>query len=85
MRRAITLLFLASLTFPLAAFERQSNADYRARRERLAAKLERGAALVFASTEEDDSFRQNDEFLYLTGWNEPGGALLVAPATATRA
>jgi Xaa-Pro aminopeptidase len=85
MRRAVTVLFLASLTFPLSAFERQSNADYRARRERLAAKLERGTALVFASTEEDDSFRQNDEFLYLTGWNEPGGALLIAPETSTRA
>lgn len=81
MRRFVSLLFLASFVFPLAAFERQSNEEYRARRQRLAAKLERGIALVFANIEENDSFRQNDEFLYLTGWNEPGGAVLITPTT----
>lgn len=83
MRRLITLLFLSSLALPLHAADRQPNGDYRARRERLAAKLERGVLVLFANTAEDDRFRQNNEFFYLTGWNEPGAGLIVAPATAT--
>ena len=65
------------------AFERQANADYRARREHLAAKLGDGPALVFAGTEAEGQnalhgFRQDDDFYYLTGLREPGAALLVS-------
>ncbi|HEX6177176.1 MAG TPA: Xaa-Pro peptidase family protein [Thermoanaerobaculia bacterium] len=78
MRRFVVI---ALLLFPLFA-----SADYRARRERLAARLDANTsvALVFGSEEEDDSFRQNDDFYYLTGWNEPGAALLIAPAREGR-
>ena len=71
------LIVLALLLFPLVA-----SADYRERRERLAASLDANTsvALLFGSEEEDDSFRQNDDFYYLTGWNEPGAALLIVPA-----
>jgi Xaa-Pro aminopeptidase len=71
---------------PLLAFERQPNADYRVRRERLAAKLDASsAALLFANGEAEGQnatfgFRQNDDFYYLTGWNEPNAAVLIAPA-----
>jgi Xaa-Pro aminopeptidase len=82
MRRiAFVLLLLA--TTPLFAFDRQSNADYRSRREHLASKLGKGVLVLFASTETEGpnalhGFRQNDDFFYLTGWREPGAALVVA-------
>ena len=71
------------------ALERQPNADYHARREALAAKLDGGVALLFAPNEEEGpndlyGYRPDDNFYYLTGWSEPGAAVLIAPsATAT--
>jgi Xaa-Pro aminopeptidase len=84
MRRLIAVVLLA-LPLSALAFERQPNADYRARRERLASKLKGGYAVLFASTEEEGQnatrgFRQNNTFYYLTGINEPGSALVVAGA-----
>ena len=78
--RYVIAILLAAL--PLAA-----QTDFRARRERLAAKIDANAGfvLLFGNEEEDDSFRQNHDFFYLTGWNEPGAALLIAPANAERA
>ncbi len=86
MRKAICLL-LFTVSLPLVAFERQPNADYRDRRMQLASKLDKGSlALVFANSEAEGQnatggFRQNDDFYYLTGWNEPGAAVLIAPAS----
>jgi Xaa-Pro aminopeptidase len=64
------------------ATERQSNADYRARRVALAKQMEGGALVLFAPTEAEGpndlyGFRQDDNFYYLTGWSEPGAALLI--------
>src|SRR6478672_8904911 len=64
------------------ATERQSNADYRARRVALAKAMEGGALVLFAPTEAEGpnnlyGFRQDDNFYYLTGWLEPGAALLI--------
>ena len=89
MRRAITAFVLLLLPLSALAFERQPNADYRARRERLATKLRGGYAIVFASTEEEGQnatrgFRQNNTFYYLTGIAEPGAGLVVAAATDKR-
>lgn len=80
----LLLLFTASLA---AALDRQPNADYRARRQALAEKTQGGAVVLFASTEAEGpnalyGFRQDDNFFYLTGWKEPGAALLIAPAGA---
>src|SRR5215475_14537920 len=83
------LFYVAALCFvfliPAAALERQSSADYHARREKLAAKLDGGFALVFAPPEAEGpndlyGYRPDDNFYYLTGWAEPGAALLVASA-----
>src|SRR5882724_3719722 len=82
------LWFLLACSLPLLAIsslamERQPNADYRARREALAKKIGNGIAVVFAGTEVEASatgFRQSDNFYYLTGWSEPGAAVLVASA-----
>jgi Xaa-Pro aminopeptidase len=85
--RRLTILLLILCT-AAAALERQSNADYRSRREKLAAQLNGGVALIFADTEGSTGnaiwgFHQGENFYYLTGWAEPGAAvLIVAPADA---
>jgi Xaa-Pro aminopeptidase len=70
----------------LCGLDRQPNADYRARREALAKKAS-GVVLLFAPLEAADElygFRQEDNFYYLTGWSEPGAALLIASATESK-
>jgi Xaa-Pro aminopeptidase len=67
------------------ALDRQPNADYHARREALAAKTNGGAVLLFASMEESGpnavyGYRPDNNFFYLSGWSEPGAALLLVPA-----
>ena len=64
------------------ATERQSNADYHARRVALAKQMEGGTLVLFAPTEAEGpnnlyGFRQDDNFYYLTGWLEPGAAVLI--------
>ena len=68
-----------------SALERQPSSDYRVRREKLASKLDGGVALVFAPPEAEGpnaiyGYRPDDNFYYLTGWPEPGAALLVVPS-----
>jgi Xaa-Pro aminopeptidase len=84
---AVALLLLS--TFAVAR-ERQPNADYHARREKLAAAANGGVVVLFADVEAEGpndlyGFRQGDDFYYLSGWAEPGAALLIAPATAATA
>jgi Xaa-Pro aminopeptidase len=84
--RKVSLLaiFCSLISFSLlaAAIDRQPGSDYHARREKLAAKLDGGVALVFAPPEAEGpnaiyGYRPDDNFYYLTGWPEPGAALLV--------
>lgn len=84
--RKYAVLLLVLITRPGSAIDRQSNADYHARREKLAAKTA-GVVLLFAPAEPDgpddlNGFRQDDNFYYLSGWKEPGAALLIAGAAA---
>jgi Xaa-Pro aminopeptidase len=84
---ALVLFFSLSSAF-LLALERQPNAIYQARREALARELHGGVALLFGDYEptmEYQDFRQDEDFYYLTGWNEPGAALIVADAVPARA
>ena len=84
-RRSIQLplLLLLLLTFaaPLAhSLEKQPASVYHARRVALAEKLQGGAAVLFAAEEPVLDFmpyRQDEDFYYLTGWNEPGAALMI--------
>ncbi len=65
------------------ALERQPAPIYHARREALAKKLNGGVAILFAANEpalEYQEYRQDEDFYYLTGWNEPGAALLIESA-----
>lgn len=83
------LLFVLVFTQLAWCMERQPNADYRARREKLAAKTNGSAVLLFAGMEADGpnavyGFRQDNNFYYLTGWREPGAAVLIVPATAAK-
>lgn len=82
--RLFTILLLLVLSSTsLVALERQSNSTYQARREALACELHGGVALLFGNYEpamEYQDFRQDEDFYYLTGWNEPGAALIVADA-----
>jgi len=56
--------------------------EYRQRRVALAAKMHGGVAILFANNEpalEYQDYRQDEDFYYLTGWNEPGAAMVVIP------
>jgi Xaa-Pro aminopeptidase len=87
MRKILYLTILCVAAFQSStALDRQPNSDYHARREKLAAKLEGGFALVFAPPEADGpndlyGYRPDDNFYYLTGWTEPGAALLLVSPT----
>lgn len=76
------------LSFPAAyALEKQPSADYHARRVALAAELKGGVAVLFAAPEpllDFDPYRQDEDFYYLTGWNEPGAALMIVGAAGTQ-
>src|SRR5271169_554850 len=58
--------------------------DYSERRARLVRETGDGVVVLFGYSEEEiatatTSFRQNEMFYYLTGWNEPDGMLLLVP------
>jgi Xaa-Pro aminopeptidase len=86
MRKVLFFPFCVTLVLICAvagALERQSNADYHARREALAKKAG-GVVVLLAPLEPMDSvyeFRQENNFYYLAGSTVPGAALLIAPAT----
>jgi Xaa-Pro aminopeptidase len=85
--RLLTFLFLILSSTSLVALERQPSSTYQARREALARELHGGVALLFGNYEpamEYQDFRQDEDFYYLTGWNEPGAALIVADAVPAR-
>ena len=67
--------------FPASqALEKQPASEYHARRVALGNALHGGVAILFAAEEpvlDFDPYRQNSDFYYLTGWNEPGAALLI--------
>jgi Xaa-Pro aminopeptidase len=72
------------------ALDRQPNADYRARRMALAAKTPNAGFVVLFSPPESEgpndvfTYRQENNFFYLSGWPEPGAALLIAPAVEAK-
>jgi Xaa-Pro aminopeptidase len=80
---AVWLCCLCSIAL---ALDRQDNSVYRARREALAKKVNRGVIVLFADTEAPDAtrdvFRQSDNFYYLSGWTEPAAVMVIAPAVA---
>jgi Xaa-Pro aminopeptidase len=83
MRTPGTLFLLFAICCSAVALDRQATSDYHTRRQKLATKLDGGIALVFAPPEAEGpndlyGYRPDDNFYYLTGWPEPGAALLIA-------
>ncbi len=81
MRRFLLFLILSAQLG--GALDRQPNADYRARRQALAGRATGGMVLLFAPNEAEGpndvyGYRPDNNFFYLSGWAEPGAALLVA-------
>ncbi len=77
---ALVLLALCALVRPARALDKQPAGAYRARRVALAGKLHGGVALLFAAEEpllDFMPYRQDSDFYYLTGWTEPGAALMI--------
>ncbi|MGO9647275.1 MAG: aminopeptidase P N-terminal domain-containing protein [Terriglobales bacterium] len=72
------------------ALDRQPNADFRARRVAFAGKTPNaGLVLLFSPPETEGpndlfTYRQENNFFYLSGWTEPGAALLIAPAVEAK-
>lgn len=84
LRIAVVAMLAALTVMPvLIALEKQPPDVYRERRLALAEKLRGGVAVLFAAQEpvlDLMPYRQDADFYYLTGWDEPGAALLVAVA-----
>jgi len=75
--RRIVLFF--SLALPLLG---AVSPEYAARRDKLRASLKKEVVVLFGARENDDlhySFFQDPNFFYLSGWEEPGAILMIAP------
>jgi Xaa-Pro aminopeptidase len=89
-RKSLFAVLLFAISISSAALERQSNADYRARRVALSQKAgPYGIFFVFAGVESDGpnaiyGFRQDENYYYLTGLTEPGGVVMIMPATEAK-
>jgi Xaa-Pro aminopeptidase len=88
MRRVLFVVVIIAAVLS-SAIERQKGADYRERRMALAKSMNGGTLVLFAGTESEGQnnlfgFRQNDDFYYLTGWAEPGAAIVISPASGSR-
>jgi len=89
-RNFALLLIAACVASPfLSALEKQPASVYHQRRVALAGRLQSGVAVLFAAEEpllDFMPYRQDSDFYYLTGWTEPGAALVLiadAPQAAT--
>ena len=83
---AVFLLAACAASSALRALEKQPASVYHARRQALAAKLHGGIAILFAAEEpllDLYPYRQDEDFFYLTGWTEPGAALMIVGDTQT--
>jgi Xaa-Pro aminopeptidase len=85
----LALLVVIAVASSCVALGRQPNTDYRARRVALAEKMAGGVAIVFAGTESEGpdatyGFRQDNNFYYLSGWAEPGAALVIVSQVTGR-
>ena len=84
----LLLLVVASFLSVAHALESVPKGEYHSRRVALAEKMPGGVAVLFAATEpvlDFMSYRQDEDFYYLTGWNEPGAAIVLIAAAPAEA
>jgi len=84
MKKLLLALFVFSSLASATALESVPKQEYHDRRVALANAMKNGVAILFASEEpvlDFMSYRQDEDFYYLTGWNEPGAAMMVIPAS----
>lgn len=83
-RQSVVLLLIASAGIAPAPLSAKVPLDeFHARRAALRKSLDGGVLLLKGQTEAYDQifrFRQDPNFYYLTGWIEPGAALLLTPS-----
>lgn len=77
---------LAFISLPAAGWEREPLADFHQRREKLVSEIGDGVIVLFGYDEDDvaasvTTFHQNENFYYLTGWNQPSAKMLLVPST----
>lgn len=88
LKRLALLLPLLLLSLPALALEKAPDATFHARRVALGNRLQNGVAVLFAAEEpllDFMPYRQDEDFYYLTGWNEPSAALLIAGSASSPA
>jgi Xaa-Pro aminopeptidase len=82
MRMVLALVvFAAALPAQTAPGDGISQTEYQSRRAELRKSLE-GVMVLFGATESEDlhaGFFQESNFLYLSGWREPGAVMLLTP------
>lgn len=89
--RVFVVLLLASAalrTAPAWAWEREPLAAFQQRRAELAKRTSDGIVILYGYEETDvaaatTSFRQNENFYYLTGWDQPAAKMMIVPAAGT--
>jgi len=84
--RSAGLLVLAVLTAGTGLFAQRtgySNEEFSRRRRALMDKVENGVILLFGESlpQAGTHFRQDNDFFYFTGVEDPGAVLLMAPGT----
>ncbi|MBI3693565.1 MAG: aminopeptidase P family protein [Acidobacteria bacterium] len=89
MRKTMLAAACIFLSLPAAALEREPWPVFAGRRAQLLEKLSDGVTVLFGYTAGEgqslrSSFRQESNFYYMTGWNEPGAVLLLTPPMKER-
>jgi Xaa-Pro aminopeptidase len=84
---AALFIMAVAINTTAQAWDRGNLADYHERRARLVGSTRGGIVALFGYDEADiaasvTTFHQNEEFYYLTGWNEPGAMMLLVPKAA---
>src|SRR5688572_7462508 len=72
------VLLLIALTVPVVGIEKEPLAEYASRRARVAAEIKGNALVLYGNPDSDlMKFKQEDNFYYLTGFNEPDAVLVI--------
>jgi len=83
-RASLALAVILFAALPAVSWDRGPLSDYHKRRAGLVRETGDGLVVLFGYAEADvaasvTQFRQNENFYYLTGWNQPDAILLLVP------